>query len=308
MEKEARKTGLPALFGEFAGYLEVERNYSPHTRAGYLRDLAQFYRFLADDGRWGGEPDLLAIDDSAVSAFVMSLHGSVRKASTARKLSSIRSFYRFLARKGIAKSNPAELVPTPKVEKYLPAVLTVEEAECLVEAPGLAEKKDACNKRDLAVLEVLYSSGIRVSELAGLDIKDLDLQTGALKVLGKGGKERVAYLGGKARAALEEYLLERGLEHGPLFMGRGKGRLSPRTVQRFVKRYAAASGIVKDPTPHSLRHSFATHLLDAGADLRAIQEMLGHAKLSTTQRYTKVGMATLMRAYDDAHPRAKKTK
>jgi len=298
---------FPARVCEFMDYLAVERNFSLHTRDGYESDLRQFYEFLKEEGRWGVEPAPAAVNEAAVTSFVYRLHGECRKVSIARKLSAIRSFFRFLIRKGLAASNPAELVATPKAEKYLPAVLTGEEAKSLVEAPALKKEGAGDNRnalRDLAILEVLYSSGIRVSELTGLDMKDIDLTNGTLKVLGKGGKERIAYLGDYAKSSLRAYI--GGRSHGPVFVGKGQGRITPRTIQRLVKIYTASSGITKDPTPHALRHSFATHLLDAGADLRSIQELLGHAKLSTTQRYTKVGIQKMMEAYDSAHPRAKK--
>ncbi|MCL4872952.1 tyrosine recombinase XerC [bacterium] len=299
--------GLKRLIEDFGSYLSVERNSSPNTRMGYLRDLEQFRSFLAENGRFGDDPDISLIDKAAVVSFVYSLYVSRKKVSIARKLSSIRSFFRYLIRKGLASRNPAENVPTPKTEKYLPTVLTVEEASALVESPVTEDVKKTA-RRDLAVLELLYSSGIRLSELTGLDLDDIDLDAGTMRVLGKGGKERIAYIGSKAREALLAYLDERGVEKGPLFTGKGRsGRLSQRTVERLLKLYVLRSGIMNDPTPHSLRHSFATHLLDAGADLRSIQEMLGHSKLSTTQRYTKVGMAALMEAYDKAHPRARKT-
>lgn len=302
------KDSFSVLVAEFMDYLAVERNFSPHTRAGYESDLGQFREFLLEDGRWASEPS--GLTEAAVTAFVYRLHGKCRKVSIARKLSSIRSFFRFLVRKGHASSNPAELVSTPKIEKYLPAVLTAEEAKSLVEAPALRQEGKADNRnalRDLAILEVLYSSGIRVSELTGLDMKDVDLAAGTLRVLGKGSKERIAFLGEFARGSLGEYMLQRGALEGPVFLGKGGRRMTPRAVQRLVKECTAKSGIAKDPTPHALRHSFATHLLDAGADLRSIQELLGHAKLSTTQRYTKVGIQKMMEAYDSAHPRAKKS-
>ncbi len=297
------ESGFERLAGDFISYLAVERNASPHTRDAYLRDLGQFHSFLVEDGRYGQHPDALRIDEAAVTAYVYWLYQGRRKVSIARKLASVRSFFRYLIRKGLIDRNPAEGVPTPKIEKYLPVVMSVEEAGSLVEAPAHNEKKRSL--RDLAVLEVLYSSGIRVSELTGLDIKDMDLKAGTIRVLGKGGKERIAYLGARAKASLEAYLKERGSAEGPLFIGRGS-RITQRSVQRLVKECAQLSGISKDPTPHALRHSFATHLLDAGVDLRAIQEMLGHAKLSTTQRYTKVSLSSMMEAYDKAHPRAKK--
>lgn len=304
------KAVFPALLGEFMDYLAVERNFSPHTRAGYEKDLRQFYGFLKEDGRWGEEPLPSSLNEAAVTSFVYRLHNDSRKVTIARKLSSIRSFYRFLIRKGLAAMNPAELVATPKAEKYLPAVLTAEEAKSLVEATTLKEEGRDNNRnalRDLAILEVLYSSGIRVSELTGLDMKDIDLSAGTLRVLGKGSKERIAFLGDYAKGSLKAYLKERGPEDGPVFLGKGGKRITPRTVQRLVKVCTVKSGITKDPTPHALRHSFATHLLDAGVDLRSIQELLGHAKLSTTQRYTKVGIQKMMEAYDSAHPRAKKS-
>lgn len=298
------ESGFERLVEGFTTYLAVERNASPHTRQAYQGDLSQFHAFLVEDGRYGQDPDAKEIDEAAVTSYVYRLHQGRRKVSIARKLSSIRSFFRYLIRKGITERNPAEGVPTPKIEKYLPVVMSVEEAGSLVEASGLNEKKRSV--RDLAVLEVLYSSGIRVSELTGLDLKDLDLSAGTVRVLGKGGKERIAYLGGRALSSLEAYLLERGASDGPLFIGMDGKRITPRSVQRLVKECALLSGISKDPTPHALRHSFATHLLDAGVDLRAIQEMLGHEKLSTTQRYTKVSLSSLMEAYDKAHPRARK--
>lgn len=295
-------------------YLSVERNASVNTRLGYLRDLRQFEGFLCPDGAPVAEDGgraLLSVTEADVTAFVYWLHGGCKKVTAARKLSSVRSFYRFLVRKGRIPGNPAELIPSPKVDRCLPPVLSVEEAECLVQAPaalarlaGVDHGKVMAPLRDLAILEVLYSSGVRVSELTGLDLGDVDLSEGTMKVLGKGGKERIAYLGGYAKDSLGAYLALRGGAQGPLFTGHRGARLTPRSVQRLVKRCVAASGINKTPTPHALRHTFATHLLDAGVDLRSIQEMLGHSKLSTTQRYTRVSTASLMQAYDKAHPRA----
>jgi integrase/recombinase XerC len=321
---------MKTLVNEFDTYLATERNASVHTRKAYLRDLAQFESFLKGSGGHGasgialkdGEVDVNAIDPGAVTAFTASLFMGCRKISIARKLSTLRSFFRFLVRKGIIETNPAELITSPKVEKYLPTVLTVEEATGLVEAPrdtpgrrGRGRKVKAV-LRDWAVLELLYSSGIRVSELVGLRLMDLDLEVGTIRVMGKGGKERVALVGSHAKEALKQYLSEQregakgavgtgGVgQDSPLFTGRGQGSMSQRTVQRIVENYTKRSGIEKRPTPHTLRHSFATHLLDAGVDLRVIQEMLGHASLSTTQRYTKVSIQRLMEVYDKTHPRA----
>lgn len=306
---------------DFLAYLRLERNASTHTREGYRRDLERFHMFLKSSGRWSLESkvDVRELDSSAVASYVRNLHGSCKKVTIARKLSSIRSFFRFLVKKGIASANPAELVPTPKVEKVLPTVLTVDEVSSLLESPRLSRtvggvgsggssvEKGTNILRDLAVMEVLYSSGIRVSELTGLKARGLDSGSGTIRVRGKGGKERVAYLGDYARNSLDKYLAATGGRSPEdfLFSGKGGKRLSERTVQRIIRKYTKLSGLDKTPTPHSLRHSFATHLLGAGVDLRSIQEMLGHSKLSTTQRYTSVSVDELMSVYDRSHPRAK---
>ena len=318
---------------DFDTYLDVERNASPHTRAAYMRDLKQFSDYLVEVGGAGaggpGAAGDVTVED--VRAFGASLYGSCKKASVARKLSSVRSFFAFLVKKGKLKSNPAKAVASPKVEKYLPMVLTVDEAKALVEArpeaggsvDGKGRGKAAGTSimktviRDHAVLEVLYASGIRVSELVGLQMGDVDLDSGTVKVLGKGGKERIAMVGGLAVGAITAYIKDARAGAGredPLFVGgkaggggggeRAAKPLSQRTVQRIVKELARQGGLDKSPTPHTLRHSFATHLLDAGVDLRAIQEMLGHSSLSTTQRYTAVSIERLAEVYDKTHPRA----
>lgn len=321
------------LIADFLTYLEVERNASVHTRLNYERDLRQFELFLKEAGLAAGitAVDVSLIDEDAVRAFVYSVHERCRKVSVARKLSAIRSFFRFLVKKGLLRANPAELVPSPKVEAFLPTVLTVEEAAFLIEAPrrsindvnengvtpcegrALAGRHALSIVRDLAILEVIYSSGIRVSELVGLDMNDVDLGAGTIKVLGKGGKERIAFLGEHAVRSVKEYLKLRGSYdmETPLFTVAGRHalesgqRIYPRMVQRLMRKYAGKSGINKTPTPHSLRHTFATHLLDAGVDLRTIQEMLGHSRLSTTARYARVSLDTLMETYDRSHPKAK---
>jgi integrase/recombinase XerC len=321
---------MKAFVSEFDTYLEVEKNASAHTRKAYMRDLGQFENFLKRSalghGPGGhrppgtpvkdGEVDVTAVDPEAVTAFMASLYAGCRKITIARKLSSVRSFFRFLVRKGFIETNPAEFIRSPKVERYLPTVLTVEEAKGLVEAPrditggaGKGRKKRAAQAalRDWAILELLYSSGIRVSELVGLRLCDLDLEAGTIRVMGKGGKERLALVGSHAKGPLLVYLREQRGGAGnkkPLFTGKGGRAVSQRTVQRSLRVYTQKSGIDKRPTPHTLRHTFATHLLDAGVDLRVIQEMLGHANLSTTQRYTKVSIKRLMDVYDKTHPRA----
>ncbi|OGQ59742.1 MAG: hypothetical protein A3J24_05400 [Deltaproteobacteria bacterium RIFCSPLOWO2_02_FULL_53_8] len=314
-------SSVHTLIDGFLGYLEIERNASHNTRLAYQRDLRQFFVFLKETGKGcgpDGEPAIVSVTEACVTAFVYRLHEALeKKTSIARKLSSLRSFFRFLVRRGIVEVNPAELVPTPKGDKFLPSVLTVDEAASLIEAPSKTGTDVKTLLRDLAVLELLYSAGIRVSELTGLDLSDVDLDAGTIRVMGKGGKERIAYIGGFAVRSLKAYIdTGRGdAAQAALFIGGGgvtgssagrTGRMTGRTVQRLVRKYALLSGLNKTPTPHSLRHTFATHLLDAGVDLRSIQELLGHSKLSTTQRYTKVGLASMMEAYDKAHPKAVK--
>ncbi|MBI3752425.1 MAG: tyrosine recombinase XerC [Deltaproteobacteria bacterium] len=317
----------------FEQYLSVEKNASPHTRENYLRDITQLENFLKWSGLCldGEKVDAGKIDENSVRLFLGHLYKTHKKISIARKLASLKAFFRFLVKKEFLQKNPCELLSSPKIEKYLPTVLTVDEAKMLVETnkcQGSMVKGQKLQKRDRAILEVLYSAGIRVGELVGLNMKDVDLDHGTIKVLGKGNKERIAMLGSKAQEALRAYLEERNkLAHGswliahsniyepraksyelnePVFLGAKGDRIYPRAVQRLVRDTAGKSGISKHPTPHSLRHTFATHLLDAGVDLRTIQEMLGHASLSTTQKYTKVSVQRLLEVYDKAHPRAKK--
>ncbi len=302
----------------FVNFLEVERNSSIHTRAAYKRDLLEFAAFLEGSG---ASTTVKGVREADVKAYIASLHGRLKRASIARKLSSIRSFFTYLTKKRVIERSPAEFVPVPKVGKFLPTVLTVDEACALVSSPvahdgtsGVEPAKPTkigAFLRDRAVLELLYSAGVRVSELVALNHMDVDFKAGTLRVMGKGGVERIAYMGSHAAEALKDYerwarrLTGKSKPSDPLFFGRAKGRLTTRTVQRVVKKYVTVSSIDKRPTPHSLRHTFATHLLDAGLDLRAIQELLGHKNLSTTQRYTKVSLDGLIESYDKGHPRAK---
>ena len=238
------------------------------------------------------------------------LHRKNRKSSIARKLSTLRSFFKYLVREQILSANPAKPVSTPKVEKLLPSTLTVDEAFRLVESPSRDKRMSETELRDRAILELLYSSGIRVSELVGLNPDRVDLDLGIIKVMGKGRKERIVPIGTKAIEALKSYAKIRGRmeDTSPLFLNLRGGRLTDRSVVRLVKKYGRQSGIFRKISPHSLRHTFATHLLDAGADLREIQEMLGHASLSTTQRYTHLTVGKLMEVYDKAHPRSFKNR
>ena len=309
---------------DFINYLTIERNASIHTSSNYRFDLLEFATYLKLNSGVTESGDALnhkLVTEPDITGFIASLHGRRKKSTIARKLSSIRSFFTYLVKVGEIGVNPAKFIPSPKVDKTLPTVLSVDEAKELVEAPLMdrkgsgddpSEAKAAGIIRDALVLELLYSSGVRVSELTGLDTGDVDPSAGTIRVMGKGSKERVAYIGSEARAVLKSYLsgpfyaasLPDEVGAKPFFVGKTGKRLSERTVQRIVAKYVVRSGIQKRPTPHSLRHTFATHLLDAGVDLRAIQEMLGHSKLTTTQRYTRVSMDKLFEAYDRGHPRA----
>ena len=288
----------------FQQFLAVERNLSSHTCAAYRRDLDEFHAFLATHG--GAESTVLTrIDHLLLRRYLAELHKRNQRTSIARKLSALRTFFRYLVREGVLPGNPAEAVATPKRNRYLPKTLSVDEATALMDrghGPTLLAL------RDRAILELLYSSGLRVSELTGLNVGGLDLRERLVRVLGKGRKERIVPVGRKAHQALGAYLEARGAvdDDQPLFTNHRGGRLTPRSVQRHLKVRLLKAGVLKDISPHALRHSFATHLLDGGADLRAIQELLGHASLSTTQRYTQVSVDQLMAVYDRTHPRSKK--
>jgi len=302
----------------FLAYLQVERGVSRETLRGYRSDLAQFLAFLAETGfatAEGDETDFSCIDPVLIRAFMALLQGKgMAKSSIARKLACLRTFFRYLVREGKLRGNPAKLVKSPKLPKRLPSYLDVDEAFQLLEA---ADGQDPFDLRDRALLELLYASGIRVGELTALNLQDLDLESGLLRVRGKGGRERIVPVGRKALKALRAYLAQRGalaarslpapcsqpLAPALFLNGRG-GRLSARSVGTIVLKYLGKSGLGPKITPHGLRHSYATHLLGAGADLRAIQELLGHRRLSTTQRYAHVSPEHLMEVYDKAHPRA----
>ena len=301
---------MDAAVRSFLTYLHVERGASPHTLRNYEGDLRQFLAFLRTAHK-GSLPAPTAVDAYAVRSFLAARAGlGDAKSSLGRKLAAIRSLFRHLVREGVVPQSPAAAVVTPKQEHRLPRVLTADDAKRLMDNPGSHEPRSV---RDQALLEVLYSAGARVAELVGLNVEDVDLDTGTATALGKGRKERVVLLGTKAVAALRAYLdtlplaplVGRGKGDGtPLFRNQRGGRLTARSVERIVAKECQALESFPTITPHTLRHSFATHLLDGGADLRAIQELLGHASLSTTQRYTHVALDRLMEAYDKAHPRA----
>jgi integrase/recombinase XerC len=289
---------MDAAVGSFLEYLGVERGASPHTLRSYAADLTEFTRFLADE-RIGGLPEA---DTRAVRAYVARLHQRrLSKATIARKLAAVRSCFRFLARRGALPANPARQVRSPRLGRRLPSFLPVDEATVLLNAPP---EPSAAGARDRALLELLYASGLRVAEGCGLDLDDLDEARRTVRVVGKGDKERVVPVGETALEALAAHLAMRGRRRGPLFLNARGGRLTPRSAHRIVRARARQAGIDQRVTPHTLRHSFATHMLGAGADLRLIQELLGHSRLSTTQRYTHVSPEHLIRVYDRAHPRA----
>jgi integrase/recombinase XerC len=289
----------------FLAYLKNERNVSPHTERSYLSDLERFSDFL-------GDKEVAEINHQTLRQFIAHLMKTeVKKSSIARKLSAIRSFFKYLNREGILASNPARLMATPRRDKRLPAVLTADDAQRLVEAPS-AVPPDTSNAisrfRDQAILETLYSTGVRASELIGMNRDDIDRHDRLVRIRGKGRKERVVPIGQKALDAIDTYLNKRrkSTEHAAVFTGPSGKRLTARTVQRILENYKKKIGLPQKASPHTLRHSFATHLLESGADLRAIQELLGHASLSTTQRYTHLNLDSLMETYDKAHPRARK--
>jgi integrase/recombinase XerC len=298
------------LVTSFLKYLQTEKGYSNQTVSNYGSDLRQFLRFVAmKKGTQGNISDSNYIDYKLIRSYLAEQFDTSRRTTIARKLSTLKSFYRFLELRGCCSINPASEIATPKQEKYIPTYLPIDDMFALLEKP---DREKLSGLRDLSILELLYSSGLRVSELVNVNIEHLDPKARLVRVLGKGGKERVLPVGRKAIAALSEYL-ERtaqqrkrsgyGTDQGPLFLNNRGGRLSSRSVHRLVKRYSRECGITTEISPHSIRHTFATHLLDGGADLRSIQEMLGHVSLSTTQKYTHMSVDKLMEVYDKSHPR-----
>jgi integrase/recombinase XerC len=302
----------------FLRYLALNRNVSAHTVRAYESDLHQFLDHVAAIG--GVKPreiEPAALDRGAVRSFLAELHAAgLSRATSARKLAAIRTFLRYLRREELVEGDPGSLVATPKREVRMPAHLSEREMTALLETPSVA---DPLGRRHRAILELFYASGLRLSELANLDVDDVHLRVRMARVLGKGGKERMVPFNGSTATAVRQYLPDReelrrpaqagasGSRHHPrepLFVNFRGTRLSTRSIDRLVRRYAAACSTRLGISPHALRHSFATHLLQRGADLRAIQELLGHSRLSTTQRYTHVNAAQLLETYRKAHPRA----
>ncbi len=306
---------MEQLLTQFLEHLRYERNLSEHTLRNYKSDLQQFYDYLAPAHPKTGkrtEPTLAAIDHITVREWLATLHAAQKqKASIARKLAALRTFFQFLVREGMLEMNPAKLVSTPRLEKKLPKHLSVEEAIKFVETPNLDTD---LGKRDRAILELMYATGVRVAELTKLNLGHIDFKNRLIRVSGKRRKERIVPFGEPALEAVKMYLdVREGLldaapvserEPEALFLNYQGTRITTRSVGRMVEKYIHICAGRYDISPHALRHSFATHLLDSGADLRDIQELLGHARLSTTQVYTHVSMEKLIQVYDKAHPKA----
>jgi len=306
-EHPLRPRQLNQAIEEFLDWLLVVKGYSAHTVKSYRYDLAEFADHV------GGSGAVTAIDGRMVRSYVLSLGGRNKSTSVARKLSAMRSFFRYLLKTGAIETDPASQVSGPKLPRHMPVFLTVDEVFSLMEA---ADGNSRFATRDRAILEMLYSTGIRVSELVGLDLDRVDLDQGVARVRGKGSKERLVPVGRQAVDAVRSYLplrsqllrerVSRGKEaENALFLNSRGSRITSRSVERLVAACAQRAGISSPVTPHALRHSFATHLLEMGADLRAVQELLGHVSLSTTQKYTHLNLDRLSEVYDRAHPMAR---
>ena len=310
------RTPLSSWIESYLNHLRYQRNASEHTLRNYASDLEQFRCFLTHkpDGSERAEPDLNQIDHLTIREFLGVLYQRRnKKSSVARKLAAVRSFLKYLSAQGAVKGNPARSVSTPRQERRLPEYLMMDAAVQLVEAP---DTTTVLGKRDRAILELLYATGIRVSELVSADLGDLDLTNGFLRVLGKGRKERIVPFGRKAQGALEDYLAARdeiirsakgksAVAREAVFLNYRGGRLTTRSVGLIVDRHVVTLAQRLNVHPHTLRHTFATHMLNAGADLRVIQELLGHESLSTTQKYTHVSTEQLVSTHRRYHPRGK---
>ena len=287
--------GMKKLMETFLRHLEIERGMSQHTLRAYRKDLETFAAYAEK------EPEDIEMID--VRGFVArQIKDGLSKTTAGRRLAAVRSFLKFLTREGFLKANPAKLVTTPKAEKHLPKFLSVDDVFALIEKPDTIS---FIHTRDRAILELLYSSGLRVGEVAGLNVEDINTREGLVKVKGKGRKERIVPVGSKAVDAIKSYMVEKILlkkKNKALFLNRTGSPLSERGIRRIVVKYARLVGVSGQIGPHTLRHTFASHLLQAGADLRVIQELLGHASLSTTQKYTHLDITHLMDVYDKAHP------
>ncbi len=303
---------MDELIERYANYLQYERNASEHTIRNYRSDLLQFRDYLANGS--GTKVNIASVDALRIRGFLSSLYEKrEKKSSIARKLSAVRAFFKFLKREGVLAENPSVTISTPKLDKTLPRIMTEEEMNGFLNRVGeVTLSGDPVMRRDRAILETLYASGLRVSELVGLNLGSVNFGDGMLLVRGKGRKERIVPFGSKAKQAIDEYLptreriLKEKKKSGQqaLFVNLWGERLTSRSVDRLVKKYVRLYGPAGKVSPHSFRHAFASHLLTEGADLRAIQEMLGHSSLGTTQKYTQVSIKQLIDVYDRTHPKA----
>ena len=298
---------------DYQTYLTSERNVSEHTRMAYIKDVEEYAEFLQKNNFIDNIDGILNVAADTVRAYLGYLfRRKVKKVTVNRKISSLRSFYKFLIRSGKTKNNPAGMIQSSKTEKYMPNFLSVDEMFELLHAQN---DTSTAGLRNRAILELFYSSGLRLGELAGLNVMDLDFDQALVKVRGKGRKERIVPVGAPARKVLQEYLAKtrevrkknsEDVFNSPLFLNLRGARITARSIARIVDEATKKSKIGRKISPHALRHTFATHLLNAGADLRSIQELLGHESLSTTQKYTAVNINRMMEIYDKAHPRAGK--
>ncbi|MFA5177167.1 MAG: tyrosine recombinase XerC [Candidatus Omnitrophota bacterium] len=283
---------------KFMRYMEIEKNYSQHTLANYRLDLKDFSKFC-------GELSLEKIDYLLLRKYLAVLkEKNLGNRTVGRHLSALRSFFRFLCREGYLKTNPILMLSSPKLDKHLPSFMTEEEVAKLIESALPKDSRDELGLRNRAILETFYSSGLRISELVALSLDDIDFISGIIKAKGKGKKERVVPVGDIALTALRKYLDQRKKQSSAVFLNKNGKRISTRGVRDVVEKYLKSAGIQRGVSPHTFRHSFATHLLDRGADLRTVQELLGHANLSTTQIYTHLTTEKLKNVYDKAHPHA----
>lgn len=294
----------------FVDYIKSQRGYSLNTVRSYETDLRHFFDYLKKNNNTGSV-DPLQIDFHVIRAYLGGLFKRYKKTTISRKLSAIRTFFFFLEKNNLKEGNPAAEISSPKQGSYIPEYLNVDDMFMLLDAPEPGTPREVRNQ---AILELLYSCGIRVSELTGVNLSDIDFKERLVRVIGKGNRERIVPIGKKALSVIERYLDQTEAvrkkagylpdsRNTPLFLNNRGGRLSSRSVSSIIKGFVREYGLVNDVTPHSIRHTFATHLLDSGADLRSVQELLGHASLSTTQRYTHVSLDKLMEVYDRAHPR-----
>lgn len=305
---------LKNLIRAFLESLSYEKGYSENTCRAYLHDLEEFVTFLNEqrisEGKNKKNVEIFRadqVDRLLIRGYLGFLHKKNKKSTIARKLSAVRSFFKYLVKHGVISDNPLDLILTPKQKKVVPTYLPVDDIFRLLDS---VKTDTLLGLRNRAILETLYSSGIRVSELAGMNIFDVDFLKCVIRVLGKGNKERIVPIGNKALDAIQAYRKRLHLEFGikadeskPLFLNNKKGRLTTRSIARIIEKAAKQCGILIPVSPHALRHTFATHMLDAGADLRVVQELLGHKSLSTTQKYTHVSIDRLMETYDKTHPR-----